>query len=171
MSTQNTTPGSLHLRELIGSAVISRLSGAILGNVADIVIEPYENKVYALLIKTYSIIPLSRIILFHNITDFTKGRVIVKSENSVDSLSSYKFPENAVLYRPEANNKPIYKNTFDTNVPRTPLGILKNARCDAETGYIQEFIFSKQKYNLPWTRNEKIAVNKFRTVDNTIIIE
>lgn len=160
---------SIGLKELIGSAVCNKSYNSILGSVSDIVIEPQENRIFAFLIMTHSLIPLSRIILFHNITDISRGHIFVKSENSIDSLSSYKFPKNSVLYKQEAKGKPLF--SVNESVNQQTLGIIKNARFDLETGVIEEFIISKNKFNMPWTKNEKIAVNKFRVDDNTIIIE
>lgn len=157
------------LKELLGCNVCSKSYNSILGVVSDIVIEPQKNRIFAFLIMTYSIIPLNRIILFHNVIGFSKGRIFVKSENSIDSLSSYKFPENSALYKEETKGKPLL--TANQSLTEKTLGFIKNARFDIETGTIEEFIISKRKFDMPWTKNEKITVNKFRAVGDNIIIE
>lgn len=161
---------SFEIKKIINSAVIGKDSDTILGHVSDIIIEPSKNRIFALLIRTYSIIPLSRIVLYRNITEFSKGKIIVKSENSITNSASCKFPSNSLLYKAETDNKYIYKSKNES-ILQTPVGIIKNARFDAETGAISEFVISKQKHPMPWSKNEKISVNKFKAIDNTIIID
>ena len=128
------------------------------GIISDTIIDEY-GKVAGYLVKTISIVPISKIISVGDILKFDNGKVIL-----LNGIT----PANSEHFKSKAGTNLVYagsiKNTVEGEKRR---GKLKDIRFDMETGEIYDLVVLKNII----AGKEEISVNKISAKDNTIYIE
>ncbi len=145
-------------RQLKGAKVYIGDEKEPFGSFSDILLDE-QGKIVGYIVKTISIVPISKIIGTDDIENITDGKIFLSRNINL---------ENAEHFKNRTNSDPIYTDRLKLaiDVNKRPRKI-KAIRFDTETGEICDVVVSK---NIIAGKKE-IHVNKIYAKDNTIYIE
>ncbi|MDD5731368.1 MAG: PRC-barrel domain-containing protein [Patescibacteria group bacterium] len=120
----------LHARKIIGLPIIESIAGKKLDAIKDIIVDPENGKVLALLIKKQFFWGRNRVVTFKDIVEFYADGVLVKDRDSiVEVLEVFKI-----------------KDILDKKVPL--LGSQVLTQNGQKLGILEDFLFDTQFQNI-----------------------
>lgn len=131
--------------DVIGLTVFTVRSGEEIGKVKDIIYDPEENKVKALLIDEGGIFVDARVILIENVKSIGEDMVMIESEDDIDKASDVTEPIATI-----AKDSQYLINTKIVTEDGKELGTVSDIYFDPVSGQVIEFeigtgIFGKLK--------------------------
>jgi uncharacterized protein YrrD len=153
-------------QDVIGLKIISVKDGKELGKVDDIVYEPNENKVKALLVSAGGIFSDAKVIPFELISSIGKDAVMIKDENEIKNAGE---TDKNVAHI--AKKGDYLTKTKIVTQDGTELGNVTDIYFDDQTGDVQEFEVSKGGVQDLATGRKRVKVQDIVTVgkDATIV--
>lgn len=151
--------------DVIGLNVFTLDKGEKIEDVDDIIFDPKENKVRALLVKSKGLLSDSKVILLDDIKSIGKDAVIINSEEALKNASDVPEPVSSI-----ANDGVYLTKTKIVTEDGMNLGNVSDIYFDSKTGQVEEIEVSQGGLKNIQEGTKRIKVSDIITVGKDAII-